>query len=104
MGDGSRARMCPGWAGVHGRRGQAAHPFEEVGLGVVGDIMGLSNGESWVDGGVDLGAQCVADPPDPQLTNILYAGHTHDCGGGLVDQGGSTASISRAPTWTRMRY
>jgi hypothetical protein len=54
-----------------------------VGLGVVGDVVGLGHGQAGADGGVNLSPQGKPDPADPQFANSPDAGDAGDRGGGL---------------------
>ena len=86
--------MSSSGADVDGGAGEPADVGQQVLLGVVG----LSDRQVRVDGGVDFSAQGVPDPPDPQFRDTGDAVGGQDRGGGLIDRTGSTASISRAPT------
>lgn len=79
--------MRAGWADVDAGRGEPGDRADQMGFGLVGDVVRLGDGESVLDGGVDVGSQPVADPTHAQLSD---AHHARDAGGrdlDLVDQG-----------------
>jgi hypothetical protein len=55
-------------------------------FGVVGEVVRLSETEVWVEADVCLCAQCVADPPDTQLVDLLHAWRVRNNGFGLFNQ------------------
>jgi hypothetical protein len=59
-------------------RSEAAHLVEQMGFCVMGQVVGLSDAESRVDRGVDLGPQGMADPADVQLPDFVDPRDTGD--------------------------
>jgi hypothetical protein len=60
---------------MHCRGGQPPDLGEQVVLGVMGKVMSLAHRQVVCDGDVDLGAQGVPNPADPQLSHVLHAVH-----------------------------
>lgn len=64
---------------------EATDVGDEVGFGVVGEVVSLDDGEFGIDGDVCLRAQGVPDPPEAKVPNGMDAVNGPDGGGRLVD-------------------
>src|SRR5947209_5883990 len=73
---------------VHVGGAEPAYVGQQVILGVVGEVVGLADGEGRVGGDVGFGPERVADPPDTQFSNPGNALHAGDGGGGPVNKVG----------------
>ncbi len=74
-----------GAAGMHGGGGEAGDAGERVGFGVVGEVVGLGDGQVVGHGDVDFGAQGVSDPADAEFLDVVDASGAGDGRGCLID-------------------
>jgi hypothetical protein len=89
-GRGDGRQMVAGGAGVDGVDGGAGQPgdgVDEVGFGVVGDLVGLSEAETRVDVEIGLGVQDVTDPADLDGADGAHPGCVGQHVFGPVDEG-----------------
>lgn len=84
-----------GRVGVDGGGLQVGDGVGEVVFSVGGDLVGGGEAQPGVHDHMGFGVQPVADPPQPQGTDILQAGHGTQGGLGPVDQGGVDGALSR---------
>ncbi len=73
-------------ADVHGDVIEFGDVVKQAMVGLVGDVVGRDDAESAVDEDADLGADAVPDPAQPQVFDVLDAGHRAEAGLGGVDE------------------
>jgi hypothetical protein len=86
-GRGDGRQVVAGGAGVDGGAGQPGDGVDEVGFGVVGELVGLSEAETRVDVEIGLGVQDVTDPADLDGADGAHPGCVGQHVFGPVDEG-----------------